>query len=80
VGANYYVNTTPATPGDEEGTPPVEGDVLGVFSAPEQRSAHTITFQLRGDRVGQYATAAEMTANTFAGTNIAVAPVRVVEP
>jgi hypothetical protein len=80
AGSNYYVNTTPAIPGDEEGTPPVEGDVLGVFSTAEERSAHTITFQLRGARVGHYVNVAEMTANTFTGTNIAVAPVEVVQP
>jgi hypothetical protein len=77
AGANYYVDTTSATTGDAVGTPPVEGDVLGVTSAPEERSAHTISFRLRGDRVGQYVNVAEMTANAFAGTNIAVAPIQV---
>ena len=62
------------------GTPPLEGDVLGVFSAPAQRSAATITYQLRGDKVGKYANIAELTSSTFAGTNIVVAPVQVVEP
>ena len=55
AGGNYYVDTSPATIGDEEGTPPLEGDVLGMFSAPAQRSAATITYQLRGDKVGKYA-------------------------
>ena len=60
-------------------TPPVEGDVLGVFSAPSQRSTATITYQLRGDKAGKYANIAELTSSTFAGTNIVVAPVKVVE-
>jgi len=80
AGGNYYVNTTPATIGDEEGVPPVEGNVLGVFSTPAQHSAATITYQLRGQKVGKYANIAELTSSTFAGTNIAVAPVEVVEP
>ena len=79
VGGNYYVDTSPATIGDEEGTPPLEGDVLGIFSTPAQRSAATITYQLRGDKVGKYANTAELTSNTFAGTNIVVAPVEVVQ-
>ena len=78
AGGNYYVDTSPATIGDEEGTPPLEGDVLGVFSAPAQRSAATITYQLRGDKVGKYANIAELTSSTFAGTNIVVTPVEVV--
>ncbi len=80
VGGNYYVDTSPATPGDAVGTPPIEGDVLGVFSAPAQRSTATITYRLRGEKVGKYANIAELTSSTFAGTNIAVAPVEVVEP
>jgi hypothetical protein len=78
AGGNYYVDTSPATIGDEEGTPPLEGDVLGIFSAPAQRSAATITYQLRGDKVGKYINIAELTSSTFAGTNIEVTPVEVV--
>jgi hypothetical protein len=78
VGGNYYVNTSPATPGDEEGTPPLEGDVLGFFSAPAQRSTATITYQLRGENLGKHANIAELTSSTFAGTNIVVTPVEVV--
>jgi subtilisin family serine protease len=80
AGGNYYVDTSPATLGDAEGTPPVEGDVLGVFSVPSQRSAATITYQLRGDKAGKYANIAELTSSTFAGTNIVVVPVKVVSP
>jgi hypothetical protein len=80
VGGNYYADTTPATPGDALGTPPGEGDVLGIFSTEAERSAHTISFQLRGEKTGKYENIAEMTSNVFAGTNIAVAPVEVVEP
>ncbi len=79
VGGNYYVDTTPATLGDAVGTPPVEGDVLGVFSALAQSSAATITYQLRGDKAGKYANVAELTSSTFAGTNIVVVPVEVVK-
>jgi subtilisin family serine protease len=78
VGGNYYVNTTPATPGDEEGTPPLEGDVLGIFGTPEQHSTATITYQLRGGKVGKYNNTAELTSSTFAGTNIVVTPLEVV--
>ncbi len=78
VGSNYYVDTSPATIGDEEGTPPTEGDVLGIFSTPAERSATTITYQLRGDRVGTYANIAELTSSTFAGTNVVAVPVGVV--
>ncbi|MDQ2999539.1 MAG: hypothetical protein M3R61_21105 [Chloroflexota bacterium] len=78
VGVNYYVDTSPATLGDAEGTPPLGGDVLGVSSVPSQRSAATITYQLRGDKVGKYANIAELTSSTFAGTNIVVTPVEVV--
>jgi hypothetical protein len=77
VGANYYVNTTPATPGDEEGTPPVEGDVLDVTSRPPQISPVTITYQLRGDKAGKYANVAELTSTSFTGTAIAVSPLEV---
>jgi hypothetical protein len=80
VGGNYYVDTTPTTPGDAVGTPPVEGDVLGIFSSEAARSAHTISFQLRGEKAGKYANVAELTSNVFAGTNIAVAPVEVRDP
>jgi subtilisin family serine protease len=78
VGANYFVDTTPYDSGDALGTLPIEGDILGVTSTPEQRSTHTISYQARGTKTGEYLNAAELTANTFAGTNIAVAPVKVV--
>jgi hypothetical protein len=78
VGGNYYANTTPATPGDEEGTPPLEGDVLGIFGTPAQLSTATITYQLRGENVGKYKNTAELTSNKFAGTNIVVTPLEVV--
>jgi subtilisin family serine protease len=77
AGVNYYVDTSPATVGDEEGTPPVEGDVLGIFSTDSQQSAATITYQLRGDNVGKYANIVELTSNTFAGTNVVVTPLEV---
>jgi subtilisin family serine protease len=77
VGGNYYVNITPATPGDEEGTPPLEGDVLGIFGTPEQHSTATITYQLRGEKVDKYNNTVELTSNTFAGTNIVVTPLEV---
>jgi uncharacterized repeat protein (TIGR01451 family) len=80
VGTNYYVDTTSATVGDGLGTPPTEGDILGVFSAPEERSTATIRYRLRGDKVGKYANVAELTSSTFAGTNILVTPVKVVKP
>jgi len=73
-------STAPSLQPETEGTPPVEGDVLGVFSVPSQRSIATITYQLRGDKAGKYANIAELTSSTFAGTNIVVAPVKVVEP
>jgi hypothetical protein len=79
VGVNYYVDTSPATLGDAEGTPPLEGDVLGISSVPSQRSAATITYQLRGDKDGKYANIAELTSSAFAGTNIVVVPVEVVK-
>jgi hypothetical protein len=80
AGGNYYVNTSSATIGDEEGMPPLEGDVLGVFSTPAQFSSATITYQLRGEKVGKYANTAELTSSTFAGTNIVMTPVEVVRP
>jgi uncharacterized repeat protein (TIGR01451 family) len=78
VGVNYYVDTSPATLGDAEGTPPLEGNVLGISSAPSQRSAATITYRLRGEKVGKYSNIAELTSSTFAGTNIVVTPLEVV--
>jgi uncharacterized repeat protein (TIGR01451 family) len=80
VGGNYYANLSPATPGQAVGTPPLEGDVLGISTTAEQRSTHTISYRLRGDKTGKYANAAELTSDVFAGTNVAVAPFEVVRP
>jgi subtilisin family serine protease len=80
VGGNYYANLSPATPGQAIGTPPIEGDVLGIATTAEERSTHTISYQVRGDRVGKYANTAELTSNVFQGTNVAVAPLEVVRP
>jgi subtilisin family serine protease len=43
-----------------------------------QHSSHVISFQVRGKKPGDYLNIAEMTANTFAGTNIATAQVKVI--
>jgi subtilisin family serine protease len=43
-----------------------------------QHSSHVISFQVRGKKSGDYLNIAEMTANTFAGTNIATARVKVI--
>ena len=53
--------------------------MLGIFSTPAKYSAATITYQLRGDKVGKYTNIAELTSSTFAGTNIVATPLEVVE-
>ncbi|MFN8503947.1 S8 family serine peptidase [Kouleothrix sp.] len=77
-GGNYYVDTLSGDGANGKGTPPAEGDVLNVAAVPEQLSGHTISFLLRGKRLGAYEYAVELTADTFEGVNIATQPLTVV--
>jgi len=80
AGANYYVDQLTGNDPHGEGTPPVEGDELKVAGVPEVRSSYTFSFRARGRRIGRYSNIAEMSASSFAGINIVVAPVTIVEP
>ncbi|MFN8569857.1 MAG: S8 family serine peptidase [Kouleothrix sp.] len=80
VGGNYYVDTLLGDGVKGRGTPPVAGDTLKLSAVPEQRSAQTIAFLLRGKRVGSYVLNAELTADTFDGVNVATQPLEVARP
>jgi uncharacterized repeat protein (TIGR01451 family) len=75
IGGNYYVVTLAGAPG--QGTPPATGDELNLASLPEVRSSRSFSYQMRADRAGRYVTTAEMTANTFVGTSVVTATLRV---
>jgi hypothetical protein len=61
-GQNTYFNGT--------GTLPTNGTQLRVTGTPGVSSSHTITFMAEGVSLGNYVNYAEMTADTFFGTNI----------
>jgi hypothetical protein len=61
-GQNTYFNGTGALPSN--------GTQLRVTGTPGVASSHTITFMAEGVSLGNYVTYAEMTADTFFGTNI----------